>query len=74
MAIIHARVSDEDKIFIEKFARKKKVSVSELVRNYLLEALEDELDLEAGEKAYAEYLKNPVSYTLEEVDKHLGFA
>ena len=36
------------------------------------EAIEDELDLRAAEKARAEYLANPVTYSHEELMKEFG--
>jgi len=47
------------------------ISVSDLVRNALLEKIEDEYDLECYKKAIEEYNKNPKTYTLEEVKERL---
>ncbi len=38
-----------------------------------MDKIEDEYDLECYEKAYAEYKKNPVTYSLDEIEKELGF-
>ena len=43
------------------------ISLSDLVRNAVLEKIEDEYDLQCYEKAIAEYKKNPVTYSHEEV-------
>lgn len=44
------------------------------MRKAILEQIEDEYDLEVYEKAMAEYRKNPVTYSLEEVEKELGLS
>lgn len=40
----------------------------------MLDWLEDQEDLRDAEAAYEEYLKNPVSYSLDEVKAELGLA
>ena len=49
------------------------ISLSELVRNAVIEKIEDEYDLKAYYEAIEEYNKNPKTYTLDEVEKELGF-
>ena len=44
----------------------------DLIRNAVLEKIEDEYDLECYNKAIEEYRKNPKTYTMEEVKKELG--
>ena len=48
------------------------ISVSELVRQSVMERIEDEFDLRLYEKALEEYEKNPKTYTHEEIGKELG--
>ncbi len=69
---ISLRLSDEETSLIKSYAKIKKVSVSELIRNAVMEQIEDEYDLKAYEKAMEEYKKNPVTYSLDEVEKELG--
>ncbi len=66
------RLSDQDSALIKKYAELKKVSVSELLRQSVMERIEDEYDLKLYEKAMAEFEKNPVTYSLDEVEKELG--
>ena len=49
----------------------KKLTVSEFIRQSVMEQIEDEYDLKAYEKAMEEYRKNPVTYTHEEVCRML---
>lgn len=66
------RMSDEDTRLIKDFARLHGITVSEFMRRAALEKIEDELDVRAAEKAYAEYLADPVTYSLDEIEAELG--
>lgn len=69
---ISLRLNDEDTMLFKKYAEMNGISVSELVRQSVLERIEDEYDLSAYEKAMKEYENNPVTYSLDEVKKELG--
>ena len=66
------RISDEDSKLIKDFAKLHGISASEFMRRAALEKIEDELDVRAAEKAYAEYLADPVTYSHEEMGQMLG--
>lgn len=70
--IFSLRLSDQDSALIKKYAELNKMSVSELLRQSVMERIEDEYDLKLYEKAMAEFEKNPVTYSLDEVEKELG--
>lgn len=72
MKTISLRLSDEDTKLLKKYAELNRISVSELIRRSVMERIEDEYDLEAFEKALAEYGANPVTYSLDEAEKELG--
>ena len=67
-------LDERDKKFLEAYAKETGESVGEMAKNVLLEHVEDVMDLRAAEKAYAEYLADPVTYSHEEVRKSLGLA
>lgn len=69
---ISLRLNDEDFLLIKKYAELKGLSVSELVRQSVLERMEEEYDLKAYEKAMQSFREDPVTYSLEEVEKELG--
>ena len=69
---ISVRLSDKDTELIKAYAKMNNISLSDLVRNAVLEKIEDEYDLECYKKAIEEYKKNPKTYTLDEVEKELG--
>ena len=69
---ISFRLSETDSVLFKKYAEMNGISISELVRRSVLEHIEEEYDLQADEKALAEYKENPITYTLDEVEKELG--
>ena len=48
------------------------MSVSELVRQSVMERIEDEYDLKAYQKAMETFRKDPTTYSLDEVERELG--
>ncbi len=70
--MISLRLNDEDGALFKQYAEMKGVTLSELIRQSVLERLEDEYDLKTYEEAMAAYRKNPVTYSLSEVEKELG--
>ena len=69
---ISLRLSDEDAVLFKNYAKLKRISVSEMIRQAVMEQIEDEFDLAAYESAYAEFEKNPETFSLDEVEKELG--
>ena len=69
---ISLRLSDEDTLLIKKYAELNKLSVSDLIRQTVMGRIESEYDLEMFDKALEEYRSNPVTYSLDEVERELG--
>ena len=69
---ISLRLSDDDTMLIKKYAEINKISVSDLIRQSVLERIESEYDIEMFDKAMAEYKANPTTYSLDEALKELG--
>ena len=59
-------------MLIKKYAEINKMSVSDLIRQSVLERIENEYDLEMFDKAFAEYKAGPITYSLDDVEKELG--
>lgn len=68
---ISVRLNDKDTELIKAYADINNISISDLIRNAVLEKIEDEYDLECYEKAMKEFKKNPKTYTLDEVKREL---
>ena len=69
---ISFRLSETDSVLFKKYAEMNGISISELVRRSVLEHIEEEYDLQAYQEAIEEYRENPITYTLDEVEKELG--
>ena len=69
---ITVRFSPEEKTLVRDFAKMHGISISELIRKSVMEQIEDEYDLKVYEQAKREFDANPVTYTLDEVEKALN--
>ncbi len=69
---ISVRLNDEDAALIKSYANLKNITVSDLIRKAVLEQIEDEYDLHLYNKAMEEYKQDPVTYSLDDIEKELG--
>ncbi len=69
---ISLRLNEEDALLIKKYAELNKLSVSDLIRQAVMDRIETEYDLEMFDKAMAEYRENPVTYSLDDVEMELN--
>ena len=70
---ISLRLADKDTQLIKAYAALHGMTVSELVRDAVMERIEDEYDLKAYVEAMAAYKNDSVTYSLDEVERELGF-
>lgn len=68
---ISLRLNEEDAMLIKKYAEIHHLSVSDLIRQAVLEKIEDEYDRKSFDKAMVEYNEHPITYSLDEVEKEL---
>ena len=66
------RLSDEEKHLAESYAKLHSMYVGEAFKRALFEKIEDEYDIAIANEAYREYLKDPKTYSHEEVGEMLG--
>ena len=71
MSTISLRLNDEDKALFGRYAELHGLSISELVRQTVLERIENEFDLKAYNLAMEEYESNPITYSHDEVVRML---
>ena len=64
---ISVRLNDEDTNLIKAYAKLNNISISDLVRDAILEKIEDEYDLQCYYDAMEEFKKNPKTYTTDEL-------
>ncbi len=69
---ISVRLNDKEIELIKAYADMNNISLSDLVRNAVMEKIEDEYDLECYKKAIDEYKENSKTYTMDEMKKELG--
>ena len=64
---ISVRLNDKDTDLIKAYAKLNNISISDLVRDAILEKIEDEYDLKCYYDAMEEFKKNPKTYTTDEL-------
>lgn len=69
---VSLRLNEEDSNLFKRYAEMNGISMSELVRQSVLDRIESEYDLKAYELALEEYRKNPVTFPHEEVARMLN--
>ena len=69
---ISVRLNEKDTKLVRAYAKMNNISLSDLVRNAILEKIEDEYDLDLYNKAIEEYNENPKTYTMDDVKEELG--
>lgn len=72
-AVLPVRMDDSEKSLISECARSLfGMSASAFMREAAIERINDELDAQAYKAAIEAYRENPVSCTLDEVERMLG--
>ncbi len=69
---ISLRLNEADGALIRRYAEIHGLTVSEIVRQSVLERIEEEFDLQAYHAAKASFDADPETFTLDEVEKELG--
>lgn len=69
---ISVRLNEKDTELIKAYADMNNISLSDLIRNAVIEKIEDEYDLKRYDEALKKYKENPKTYSLDEVEKELG--
>ena len=59
-------------MLIEQYAAVRGTTISDVIRQAIMEKIEDELDIEICRKALKNYEMNPKTYTHDEIKKELG--
>ena len=67
-------LDDVDTKFAEAYAEETGESVGEMAKRFMLDGIEDIMDLRAAKIAKAEYEADPTTYSIDEVEKMLELA
>jgi len=73
MNIITLRINDDENTLIRDYAKVNNVSISELMRNSVLEKIEDDLDLKLYYQGMKDHKENPKDISFDEMMSELGF-
>ncbi len=68
---ISVRLNEKDTELIKTYAKMNDISLSDLIRDAVIEKIEDEYDLKSFKKALEEYKKDSTTYSLEDVKREL---
>jgi len=72
MGIIQARVSEQESALIQRYAETNNISVSTLIRESILDKIEDEIDLNLYERAMEEHHSDPQDISFDEMMSELN--
>lgn len=64
--------TENEAMLITKYAELNELSVAELLRQSVMERIQDEYDLQTFEQALQEFKANPITYTLTDIKNELG--
>ena len=68
---VSVKLSSEETELIKNYADMHGVTVSEFMKQSVLERIEDEIDIGIYNEEIEEYKRYPVSHSLEEIEKEL---
>jgi len=73
MKLITIRINENDNNLIRNYAKDKNISISELMRQAVLEKIENEIELDLYNQAMKENKENPQDISFDEMMTELGF-
>lgn len=73
MNIITVRINDDDNKLVRDYAQAKNITISDLIRDSVLEKIEDEIDVKLYNQAMKDHSENPQDISFGEMMIELGF-
>lgn len=73
MNVITLRINDDDNKLVRDYAKANNITISDLVRNSVLEKIEDDIDLKLYNQAMKDHEENPQDISFDEMMTELGF-
>jgi len=71
MSTISLRISDKESKLIRDYAKTKGISISDLVREAIMEKIEDDIDINLYMKSMKKHRDNPEDISFDEMMKEL---
>lgn len=69
---VSVRLTEQDEQLFKAYAKSNNISLSDLIRNAVMEKIEDEYDLAVYRESLQEYNNHPISYSHADVCRLLG--
>lgn len=73
MNIITLRINDNDNKLVRDYAKANNITISDLIRDSVLEKIEDDIDLKLYNQAMKYHKENPQDISFDEMMAELGF-
>ncbi|HHX62597.1 MAG TPA: CopG family transcriptional regulator [Epulopiscium sp.] len=73
MNIITLRINDDDNKLVRDYAKTNNITISDLVRNSVLEKIEDDIDLKLYNQAIKEHEEDPQDISFDDMMTELDF-
>ena len=73
MNLITLRINDRDNKLVRDYAKANNITISDLIRDSVLERIEDDIDLKLYDQAMKDYKENPQDISFNEMMTELGF-
>jgi len=73
MNIITLRINDNDNKLVRDYAKANNITISDLIRDSVLERIEDDIDLKLYNQAMKNHKENPQDISFDEMMTELGF-
>ena len=73
MNIITLRINDDDNKLVRDYAKANNITISDLIRDSVLEKIEDDIDLKLYDQAMKEHKEDPQDISFDEMMTELGF-
>ena len=73
MNIITLRINDDDNKLVRDYAKANNITISDLIRDSVLEKIEDDIDLKLYNQAMKDNEENPQDISFDEMMAELGF-
>ena len=73
MNTITLRINDTDNELVRNYAKANNMTISDLIRDSVLEKIEDDIDLKLYNQAMKEHEEDPQDISFDEMMTELGF-
>lgn len=73
MNILTLRINDDDNKLVRDYAQANNITISDLIRDSVLEKIENDIDVKLYNQAMKDHLENPQDISFDEMMADLGF-